>query len=101
LKFLFPTKKLSIQVHPNDAYAQAHEQAAGGRGKTEMWHVVSAQKGAQALVGLKPGVNRDKFLEGLDQNKLEELFKAHPVHAGDTLCVPLFCDGALGVFRKM
>ena len=96
LKFLFPTQKLSIQVHPNDAYAQAHEQAAGGRGKTEMWHVVSAQKGAQALVGLKPGVNRDKFLEGLDQNKLEELFKAHPVHAGDTLFVPAGTPHTIG-----
>ena len=40
LKFIFPNDKLSIQVHPDDAYAAAHEQAAGGRGKTEMWHAV-------------------------------------------------------------
>jgi len=35
-KFIFPTDKLSIQVHPDDAYAAAHEKAAGGHGKTEM-----------------------------------------------------------------
>jgi mannose-6-phosphate isomerase class I len=34
VKFIFPKDKLSIQVHPDDAYAAAHEQAAGGRGKT-------------------------------------------------------------------
>jgi mannose-6-phosphate isomerase len=47
LKFIFPADKLSIQVHPNDAYAAAHEAAAGGRGKTEMWYVVSAEPGAR------------------------------------------------------
>ena len=33
-KFIFPKDKLSIQVHPDDAYASVHEKAAGGRGKT-------------------------------------------------------------------
>ena len=27
VKFIFPTDKLSIQVHPDDAYASAHETA--------------------------------------------------------------------------
>src|SRR5215475_3027542 len=50
VKFIFPTDKLSIQVHPNDAYASVHEKPAGGRGKTEMWHVVSAKPAASLLV---------------------------------------------------
>jgi len=33
VKFIFPCDMLSIQVHPDDAYAAKHEQAAGGRGK--------------------------------------------------------------------
>src|SRR5215470_16355037 len=45
-KFIFPTDKLSIQVHPDDAYAAANEQASGGRGTTEMWHIVSAKPDA-------------------------------------------------------
>ena len=88
VKFIFPTDKLSIQVHPNDAYASAHEKAAGGRGKTEMWYVVSASSGAQVLVGLKPGVDREKFREGLKRQTLENLFQAVPVQEGDTLFVP-------------
>jgi len=54
VKFIFPTDKLSLQVHPDDAYASIHEKAAGGRGKTEMWHVVSAKPGASLLLGLRP-----------------------------------------------
>jgi mannose-6-phosphate isomerase len=40
VKFLFTTQPLSIQVHPNDAYAQAHHHSPG---KTEMWHVLAAR----------------------------------------------------------
>jgi mannose-6-phosphate isomerase len=96
LKFLFPTDKLSIQVHPDDAYAEAHEKAAGGRGKTEMWHVISAEPNAQVLVGLKPGVDKRAFLEGLEKHSLESLLQAHPVHAGDTLFVPAGTPHTIG-----
>src|SRR5713226_83118 len=81
VKFIFPNDKLSIQVHPDDAYAAAHEQAAGGRGKTEMWHAVSAESGARVLVGLKPGVDKEKFLRSLAAHTLENLFQAHEVKA--------------------
>src|SRR5262249_33961637 len=77
VKFIFPTDKLSIQVHPDDAYASVHEKAAGARGKTEMWHAVSAEPEARVLVGLKPGVNKEKFLEGLAPHTLEDLFQPH------------------------
>jgi mannose-6-phosphate isomerase len=47
VKFIFPQDRLSIQVHPDDTFASQHEQAAGSRGKTEMWHIVWAQPGAE------------------------------------------------------
>jgi mannose-6-phosphate isomerase len=96
VKFIFPTDKLSIQVHPDDAYASLHEQAAGGRGKTEMWHVVSAQPGAQLLAGLQPGVTKEKFLNGLSDHSLEDLFQAHLVHAGDTFFIPAGTPHTIG-----
>jgi mannose-6-phosphate isomerase len=96
IKFIFPKDKLSIQVHPDDAYAAAHEQAAGGRGKTEMWHVVSAEPGAKVLVGLKPGVNKEAFLKALASHTLEELFEAHAVRAGDTFFVPARTPHTIG-----
>lgn len=87
LKFLFPMDKLSIQVHPDDAYASKHEQAAGGRGKTEMWHIVSAEPGAELLMGLKPGVTRQDFVQGVKRHTVEDLFLRYPVQAGETYFV--------------
>jgi mannose-6-phosphate isomerase len=96
VKFIFPADKLSIQVHPDDVYASAYEQIAGARGKTEMWHAVSAEPGAQVLVGLKPGVDKSRFLQSLELNTLEGLFQAHSVHAGDTFYVPAGTPHTIG-----
>jgi mannose-6-phosphate isomerase len=96
LKFIFPTEKLSLQVHPDDAYASVHEKAAGGRGKTEMWHAVSAMAGAKLQLGLKPGVNKEKFREGLASHSVEDLFEVHPVQAGDTFFVPAGTPHSIG-----
>jgi mannose-6-phosphate isomerase len=84
VKFLFPTDKLSIQVHPDDAFASKFEQPAGGRGKTEMWHIVSAEPGAELLVGLKPGVGREQFVRAAADGTVEGLFVRYPVRAGET-----------------
>jgi mannose-6-phosphate isomerase len=96
VKFIFPTDKLSLQVHPDDAYASVHEKAAGGRGKTEMWHAVSAAAGAQLLLGLKPGVNKEKFLEGLASHAVENLFATQSVQTGDTFFVPAGTPHSIG-----
>src|SRR6266849_2582110 len=96
VKFNLPQQKLSIQVQPSDADAAAREQAAGGRGKTEMWHAVAAEPGAQVLVGLKSGVDKKKFLGALADNKLEDLFLSHAVRSGDTFFVPAGTPHTIG-----
>ena len=96
VKFIFPTEMLSLQVHPDDAYASAHEKAAGGRGKTEMWHAVSAMAGARLLLGLKPGVNKEKFREGVASHTLEDLFEEQSVRTGDTFFVPAGTPHSIG-----
>lgn len=96
VKFLFPNDKLSIQVHPDDSYAEKHEKEGGGRGKTEMWHIVSSQPGAEILFGLKPGVTREDFLAGIARGTLEDLLAHQPVHAGDTFFVAPGTQHALG-----
>lgn len=96
VKFIFPTDKLSIQVHPDDAYASLHEKAAGGRGKTEMWHVVSAEPGAQVLVGFKPGISKERFFDAIRNNSLEELLETHSVFNGDTFFIPAGTPHTIG-----
>ena len=95
-KFIFPNDKLSIQVHPDDAYASIQEKTAGGRGKTEMWHVLSAKAGAEVLIGLTPKVDREKFLKAIDTAKLEETLVHWRVQPGDTFFVPAGTPHTIG-----
>jgi len=88
VKFIFPQDKLSVQVHPDDAYAARHEQAAGGRGKTEVWYVVEARPGAEVLVGLKPSVTRESFARAITDGAAEDCLEHIPLRAGDAVFVP-------------
>src|SRR5271154_2083082 len=54
VKFLFTTEKLSVQVHPNDAYARQHHDSPG---KTEMWYVLAAEPGAQIAAGFREPIS--------------------------------------------
>ena len=96
VKFLFPNAKLSIQVHPGDAYAAMHEQHAGGRGKTEMWHMLHAEAGAEILFGLKPDVTNRNFLQALAEHTVENLLQHVPVQTGDTYFVAPGTQHSLG-----
>lgn len=87
-KFIFPAEKLSVQVHPDDAYASQHEKAAGGRGKTEMWYVVDAQPGAAVWVGLEEWVTAEKFREGIQNGTADQYVEKIPVEKGDAIFCP-------------
>lgn len=87
-KFIFPEDKLSVQVHPDDAYARTHEAAAGGTGKTEMWYAVSARAGAEVRVGMRPDVDREQFRRAIAEGTAEECVTAVPVRSGDVIFVP-------------
>jgi mannose-6-phosphate isomerase len=88
VKFIFAREKLSVQVHPDDVYAALHEQAAGGRGKTEMWYVTDAAPGAEVLVGLKPNVTPESFRRAIADASLEDSLQHIPLRPGDTMFVP-------------
>jgi mannose-6-phosphate isomerase len=88
VKFLFPEDILSIQVHPDDDFARAHEAATGWTGKTEMWQVVAARPGSEVLVGLKPDVTPEAFRRAIAEGTAEHCLRRIPVSAGDTIFVP-------------
>jgi mannose-6-phosphate isomerase len=88
VKFIFTEEKLSVQVHPDDDYAARHEQAAGGRGKTEMWYALRARPGAEVLVGLKSGVTRDGFERAIADGTAEGCLERVPLRSGDAVFVP-------------
>ena len=88
IKFIFPEEKLSVQVHPDDTYAEEHEAAAGGSGKTEMWYVVKAREGAELWVGLRPGVTLKSFRRAIADGNVEDCLERVTVQAGDAIFVP-------------
>jgi mannose-6-phosphate isomerase len=88
VKFIFPEEKLSVQVHPDDVYAEQYEAAAGGTGKTEMWYVVTARQGAELRVGLKPGVTPESFRRAIAEGTAEDCLERVAVRAGDAVFVP-------------
>lgn len=96
VKFIFPDDQLSVQVHPDDAYASKHEAATGRLGKTEMWYALSAQPGAQVLLGFKPDMNADKFRRALADGTVTETLEKVPVHEGDIFFVPAGTPHTIG-----
>jgi mannose-6-phosphate isomerase len=88
VKFIFSEGKLSVQVHPDDDYAARHEQAAGSRGKTEMWYAVRARPGAEVLVGLKADVSAESFRRAIAESIAEDCLEHIPLHSGDAVFVP-------------
>jgi mannose-6-phosphate isomerase len=88
VKFIFPQDKLSVQVHPDDAYAARYEQEQGGRGKTEMWYTVEARPGAEVFAGLKPNVTREDFRSAIAQGTAESCLQPVRLETGDGVFVP-------------
>jgi mannose-6-phosphate isomerase len=88
VKFLFPEDKLSVQVHPSDDYARAHEAGTAPVGKTEMWYVIDSRPGAQIAVGLRPGVIRESFQRSIENGATEDTLQQIAVRPGETYFVP-------------
>jgi mannose-6-phosphate isomerase len=86
VKLLDARERLSLQVHPPSEIAAQ----LGGETKTEMWHVLEADPGAQILAGFCRGVTRDQFENALrsDASTLPKLIHTIPVNAGDSFFIP-------------
>ena len=86
IKLLDAQKSLSVQVHPNDAYALEHE--GNELGKTEMWVVLHAEADAAVILGVRQGTTPELFRQAIAENRAEPFLHQIPVAAGDVVCVP-------------
>lgn len=93
VKLLFPNDKLSVQVHPDDAHAQAMGQP---RGKTECWYVLEAEPGAAIALGLKEDANADIVRTAIANGTLEDWVEQVPVNVGDMIFVDAGTVHAIG-----
>lgn len=84
IKFIDAKKDLSIQLHPNDALARERHNSFG---KTEMWYVMDADKGANLIIGFNKNVTKEEYSQSLQSNTLPALLNYEPVKEGDTFFI--------------
>ncbi|MGN0267198.1 MAG: type I phosphomannose isomerase catalytic subunit [Lachnospiraceae bacterium] len=93
IKLIDASKELSVQVHPNNSYARKHENQYG---KTEMWYVIDCEPGAFLYYGLKRSVTKEEFRKHIEENTLDQILNAVPVHKGDTFFIAAGTVHAIG-----
>ena len=93
IKLIDAHDDLSVQVHPDDAYALSHE---GEYGKTEMWYVLDAQPGAQLIYGFRSEITKEDFRRAIEENTLLDQVRRVPVRAGDVFFIPSGTLHAIG-----
>lgn len=94
VKIIDASSPLSIQVHPNDHWAQELENS---RGKTECWLILHTEKNAGVYLGTKEGVDEKKFRAAVEKNEsVEKLMNFIPVSRGDFISVPAGTIHAIG-----
>jgi len=83
VKFLDAADDLSIQVHPDDAYAGPR----GDRGKTECWYIMDAKPGGEVIFGLADGVDPADMAKGAADGSIEQMVARRPISRGSFLFV--------------
>ncbi len=96
VKLLDAAEPLSVQVHPDDAYARREEAASGDLGKTEAWWVLDAAPAAEVLWGFRRPVSRDEVARAVDDGTLLDVLERLPARAGDVIVNPAGTVHALG-----
>ena len=84
IKYLDVNDRLSIQVHPSDEYALKNHNELG---KCESWFIMYASDDAKLIMGMKKGINKEKFLEKTKNNDFVDLFNVISVKTGDIIDV--------------
>ncbi len=92
VKIIDAREDLSVQVHPDNAYAKKHEN--GSFGKTECWYVLDCEKDAALVVGHNASSKEE--LERMVGNGLwEEFIREIPVKKGSFVQIDPGCVHAI------
>lgn len=95
-KLLDAATPLSVQVHPDDAYALAHEAASGHLGKTEAWYVLAAEPGAHVLWGFGRDLTPEEAHAAVGDGTLADLMQRVAVTSGSVIVNPAGTVHAVG-----
>lgn len=93
IKIIHADKTLSVQVHPDDAYARVHEHSLG---KSECWYILRAEPDAALYCGFSRDCTAEDLRSALVHNTIKDFLLRQPVQAGDFVYVPAGMVHALG-----
>ena len=93
LKVLFTSEPLSIQVHPDDAFARS---IGLPNGKTEAWYILSATPDARVGLGLKLHLAPPELRAAIRNGSIASLVEWRSVKKGDIIFVPAGTIHAIG-----
>jgi mannose-6-phosphate isomerase len=84
LKLLFTDQALSIQVHPDDAFARTIRLP---HGETEAWYVLAAAPGAEVSLGLTQSLTLPQLRTAIGDGTIVDLVHRQVVHSGESIVV--------------
>ncbi len=94
IKFIDARQDLSVQVHPDDAYAKEHE--GGQRGKTEMWYVLDAAPGTELIYGFRREIKKEALKRAVEKGTVERYLQHVSVQKDDVFYIEAGTVHALG-----
>ncbi len=93
VKFIDAKQSLSVQVHPNDDFANINE---ADNGKTEMWYIVDAKEDAFIYYGFNKTITKPEFAKRIENNTLLESLNKVDVKKGDCFFIKSGTVHAIG-----
>ncbi len=85
IKFIDAKQPLSIQVHPDDELAAKRHNS---KGKTEMWYVAGADKGAKLRSGFSKQVTPEEYVKSVEDDTVTDILQEYEVSQGDLFFLP-------------
>ncbi|MBL3648849.1 mannose-6-phosphate isomerase, class I [Bacillus sp. RHFS10] len=92
-KVLDADQDLSVQVHPNDDFANTREN--GELGKTECWYIIDCEKDAEIIYGHN-AKTKEELISMIEVGEWDELLRRVKVKPGDFFYVPSGTVHAIG-----
>ncbi|MDO4169820.1 MAG: class I mannose-6-phosphate isomerase [Lachnospiraceae bacterium] len=96
VKIIDANDNLSVQVHPDDAYAKKYENSLG---KTECWYVLQADENTKMVMG-HHAKTKEEFVKAIEEDDYDHLLNSFAISEGDFFYIPsgtlhAICSGSL------
>ena len=85
IKIIDANEDLSVQVHPDDAYARADGEE---NGKNELWYILEAKENARLVYGVRKDETKEDFIKAVSENTVEQTLNMADAESGDVFYVP-------------